>query len=192
MNQRIANDLKNSSKTFIELVEPELSNVIGGYFVAVEGVTVDDMAQLLDTLAGIDFWNIRSEAGIRGVATRIQRGKSWRTFTIRHKRMSGARTEYEKRKQAIEEGMLYPELTIQAYVDNGQLLSYAVAKTVDILEMIDMGRAKIKHTGPEQYGQASFYVVKWDDMKEAGYDILIREQNSHTKEVGTCDIGAWG
>lgn len=173
MNTRIANDLNQSSKTFIDLVEPELVATGGGHFVAVEGVSVDEMAKLLDTLAGIDFWNIHAGVGIRGLATRIQRGRSWRTFTIRNQRISGARTEYEKRKHAIENGMLYPELTLQAYVDNGKLLSYALAKTTDIMKMIDTGKAQIKHTGPAQYGQASFFVVKWDDMKKAGYDILI-------------------
>lgn len=183
MNARIANDLKTSSKTFMDLVEPELSKAIGGYFLAVEGVSADEMARLLDTLAGIDFWNVQEGEGIRGIATRIQRGKSWRTFTVRNQRMSGARTEYEKRKQAIEEGLLYPELTLQAYVDNGKLLSYAVAKTVDIVKMIDIGKAIVKHTGPDQYGQASFYVVKWDDMKQMGCQILIGEQKEKEREV---------
>jgi hypothetical protein len=164
----------------MDLVEPELVAATGEHFVAVEGVSVDEMARLLDTLAGIDFWNVRFGVGIRGLATRIQWGRSWRTFTIRNQRISGARTEYEKRKQAIEKGWLYPELTLQAYVDNGKLLSYALAKTTDIIKMIDMGKAKIKHTGPAQYGQASFYVVKWDDMKKMGYDILIRQLDEAT------------
>jgi hypothetical protein len=48
--------------------------------------------------------------------SRIQTGVNYKTFTIRNKRKSGARTEYEKRKIAIEKGYLYPYLTVQAYV----------------------------------------------------------------------------
>jgi hypothetical protein len=126
-------------------------------------------------LAGIDAWHISTVKGIRGLASRIQVGdKDWRTFTIRDKRSSGTKTEYEKRKYAIENNYLYPYLTMQAYITkDNKIISFAVARTVDIIEMIDKGMAYIDHTKKEQKGQASFHVIKWEDVKNAGYKIII-------------------
>jgi hypothetical protein len=49
----------------------------------------------------------------------VQWGNARNTFTIRYKRASGAKTEYQKRSEAIlnNKGYLYPYLTIQAYLD---------------------------------------------------------------------------
>jgi hypothetical protein len=96
---------------------------------------------------------------MRGIALRIQTIKSpykpYNTFTVRNKRQSGAKTEYEKRKYAIESGYLYPYLTVQAYVnEQGKLISFAVSKTVDIMDMIGRGLFKSNHTGAAQIGQA--------------------------------------
>ncbi|MEN6487655.1 MAG: ParB N-terminal domain-containing protein [Smithella sp.] len=155
----------------------ELSRILKGDLKVVEGITIEQMAKLLDQLAGIDVWYINKLNGIRGIASRIQTGSNYKTFTIRKTRDTGARTEYEKRKIAIEKGYLYPYLTVQAYVaENGKLLSFAVAKTEDIIDAIDHGLYSIRRTGQKQIGQAEFYVVNWDDMKKAGYEIIIVEK----------------
>ena len=168
--------LSKSMQQFENVLQNELSTILKGDLKVVEGITVEEMAKLLDTLAGIDVWYINKLNGMRGIASRIQTGVNYRTFTIRNKRQSGAKTEYEKRKIAIEKGYLYPYLTVQAYVsDSDELLSFAVAKTEDIIDAIDNGLCYKNHTGPKQIGQAEFYVVKWDVMKNAGYQIIIRD-----------------
>lgn len=143
----------------------------------VEGVTVEELADNLDKLAGIDVFHIDKLRGMRGIASRIQpSNKNWHTFTIRHKRQSGARTEYEKRKYAIENNYLYPYLTLQAYTTKDNILiAYALARTRDIIEMIDKGYYKTNETGKYQCGQASFFVVDWYEMKEKGCKIFIYE-----------------
>ena len=66
--------------------------------------------------------------------------KAWDTFTVRFKRKSGAKTEYQKRAEAIlnNRGYLYPYLTIQAYLnkrgDATSLLSCGVVKTKDLYQ----------------------------------------------------------
>src|SRR5437762_25013 len=71
---------------------------------------------------------------LRGIASRIQYGRSYPTFTLRYKRSSGAATEFEKRLYAIRhgaQGYIYPHLTIQAYISrpSGRLLAAAVTET---------------------------------------------------------------
>jgi len=169
--------LSKSMQQFECVLRDELSKTLKGELKVVEGITIPEMAKLLDTLAGIDVWYINKLNGMRGIASRIQTGVNYKTFTVRNKRKSGAKTEYEKRKIAIEKGYLYPYLTIQAYVsENNELLSYAIAKTEDIINAIDNGLCYKNHTSKNQIGQAEFFVVKWYDMKKAGYEIIIKEK----------------
>jgi hypothetical protein len=178
LNNAVVKDLQESSERFIKLIQPELKELLKGDFTVVEGVTIEEMSKLLDTLAGIDVWHIDKIRGIRGIASRIQpSGYNWHTFTIRHERQSGATTEYEKRKHAIQKEYLYPYLTVQAYTTKlgDKLIAYAIARTKDIIEMIDNGWCKKNKTGKNQIGQASFFVINWDDMKDKGYKIIAKE-----------------
>lgn len=168
-------------KTFVEpifkaiwrnciwLSNENADNVLAGYF---------------DTFSGIDLWQVNTNAQIiKGVASRIQRSdKCYETFTVRYRRESGAETEYSKRLRAMQNGGLYPELTYQAYInaDNETLMGLAVAKTADIFRFIEKESPPLKKTGAFQFGQASFYVIKWHDMKAKDYDIMI---------VHTCEHG---
>ena len=168
--------LSKSMQQFEDVLRDELSKILKGELRVVEGITIHEMAKLLDTLAGIDVWYINRLNGMRGIASRIQTGVNYKTFTIRNKRETGARTEYEKRKIAIEKGYLYPYLTAQAYVTkDNKLMSFAIARTEDIINAIDRGLCYKRHTNSNQIGQAEFYVVRWYDMKNAGYEIVIRD-----------------
>lgn len=168
--------LKKSSLVFSQYFKDPILQIFKGDFEVVEGVTKYEMAKTLDQLAGIDFWYFNCQHGVRGVANRIQfTNKNWRTFTVRKSRSSKAKTEYEKRSEAIKNEWLYPILTIQGYFDEQKniVLGFAVAKTADILWMIDNGFCYIKRTGVDQVGQAVFYVVKWDEMIDKNKSIII-------------------
>jgi len=166
--------LKKSSSNFNCFFKDAVLEVLGGEFEVVEGVTQYKMAKTLDMLAGIDLWHFNTKHGIRGVANRIQYGKCWETFTIRKSRDSGVKTEYEKRKFAIENEFLYPVLTLQGYLSyDNVLIAFAIAKTKDIIAMIDNGFCTVKKTGEEQKGQADFYIIQWADLKVQGYKIYI-------------------
>lgn len=174
--------LSLSMDLFKTTLQDDLQKVLHGEFEVVEGATVNHIAKLLDTLSGIDVWHIDRVRGIRGVALRIQTiigtYKPYNTFTVRNKRNSGAKTEYEKRKFAIENGYLYPYITVQAYVnEHKQLLSFAVAKTVDVMDAIGKGLCAKNKTGAAQIGQAEFFVVNWQTMKSNGYKIVIIEKD---------------
>lgn len=164
-----------SSEVFDRLVRPEASRLLGGQFEIVEAVTATGVAKTLDVLSGVDLWLVRDGQGVRAVASRVQKTfKSWRTFTIRKARDSGAATEYEKRKHAFEHEYLYPHLTLQAYVNQqaDQLLGFAAMRTRSLWAMIEAGQCTVNRTGANQNGQASFYVVRWDDVGPAGYTLI--------------------
>ena len=131
-----------------------------------------EVLQILDMTCGVDYYAKNSEGIVFAVASRFQKYCAWNTFTIRAKRESGAKTEYEKRTAAIKRGAEYPHLTMQGYVDmDGELESLAIARTEDILECIENGNYYTQHTRSDKDGQALFYVVSWDTMKQLGYHV---------------------
>jgi len=175
------NDLSWSVKAFQDIIWPRLNSQLPGTLVHVEAATRPEMKHLVqqfDQLAGIDAWVIEQQTGIRGLASRIQvcpSGKPFDTFTIRLSRDSGAKTEYAKRKEAIEQGWLYPHLTMQAYItarNGGELLSYGVAKTIDIFnliaeveaEMVKYPRWQSNRAYIRRTNNASFWAVTWDSQ----------------------------
>jgi len=169
--------LKKSSLAFEKHFKKAVLEVFKGEIEIVEGITKDKMALTLDRLAGIDLWYFNTKMGVRGVANRIQfGGKCWATFTVRKSRASGAKTECEKRKYAMENGWLYPILTLQGYLDGDRVLGFAIAKTEDIMWMIDKGHSKVRKTGKAQVGQAEFYVVTWANMQEHNKNIYIHRR----------------
>jgi hypothetical protein len=154
---------------YARFIKPVLEMKLDGDLITVEGNTLDETAKMLDALAGIDLWYANRE-GMYGIASRIQRGKAWRTFTVRKSRESGAKTEYEKRKWAMDRGYLYPRVTFQAYIGDADVCM-AIAMTEDIFACIDRGLCLTRKTGDHQKGQAYFYVISWDDMKDNNYRI---------------------
>jgi hypothetical protein len=173
MKPDVRNALTSSARDFSEIVWPAIRDACGGgELVPVETVTDSGFANDLDTLAGIDAWQIRRPDGLmRGLASRVQWGKPYNTFSIRYALRSGGLTEYAKRRRAIEEGYLFPALTVQAYLSekHGQLLSAAVADTRELYEYI-AEHLKLRHQAVRvvQYGSNDFIAVSWDAYLAAG------------------------
>jgi sporulation protein YlmC with PRC-barrel domain len=167
--------LKKSSINFDKYFKKLIIGFLNGDFEPVEGVTKYKMAAILDKYSGIDLWHFDTRFGVRGVANRIQYNINYKTFTIRNKRESGVKTEYEKRNFAIKNNYLYPTLTFQGYIKDNEVLSFAIAYTKDIIDVINNGHCNTKCTGKEQKGQAEFYVVPWNLMQKLGYKIYIKD-----------------
>lgn len=116
------------------------SPVVGGGSIRpVEAVSDSNFKDELDLLAGIDAWQVQcNPSAIRGIASRVQWGEAHDSFTVRTRLPSGKETEFQKRHRAIlsiDNGHLFPHLTIQAYLDvrGGNLLSAATIRTVDLI-----------------------------------------------------------
>jgi len=164
-------DMKWSSRLFVEQVWPAIKKHLGGGdILRMEGRPDTELARRLDMLSGIDGWHIH-ERGMRGIASRVQHGIAYNTFTIRMNRHNGSETEYQKRLAAIkgEGGWIYPHLTVQAYAQTkeGPILSAAVAKTEDVIDFIERNMHETRRTT-----NADFAICAWDKIKAAGYKIL--------------------
>lgn len=169
----------------VERARPIIERLLnGGKLYTVEG-SDDELCVMLDTTCGTDYMQVYKTKGLAwGVTSRMQEidtaktPRPFNSFTVRKERASGAKTEWEKRRLAIKCGGIYPYLTMQGFVDknNGEIMSLAIARTKDIMDYIDSGKAKTRHTGRDQKGQAEFFVVYWKNFKDEGYDIKIYEK----------------
>ncbi len=167
----VSKDIIKSCDTFKELIEPELAKILGGQIICIEGVS-DPMYKQMDLLAGLDALHI-SDEGIRGIASRIQYGaKDWSTFTIRMSRENGTATEFDKRQWSIDNDYIYPYYTVQAYVHGNKLISLAIARTADIIKMVNDGYG-VERTVKEDGYDATFRAVKWIDVDAQGHTIVI-------------------
>lgn len=170
--------LSKSANLFKTLCVPLLQPLLPDTeFISIEEHTSAYSQKILDMLAGIDVWVIhKNPSGIRGLASRIQYGKNWQTFTVRKQRESGAATEYEKRKTAISDDYLYPFFTLQAYVQNNEIEGMAICYTKALYKVIEQGLCETRRTGSGQIGQAIFYVVHWDSFKSDDIRIYVKNQ----------------
>lgn len=138
------------------------------------------MLQKLDEIAGIDlFWE--KDKKIRGIASRVQWDKNWETFTIRYKRKSGARTEYEKRLQTIGESF-GPHFTMQMYCNNRKeniLESMAIIKTKDLYSL-SIRRPELFYTTKSNN---LFKYIRWDDIRnKTDISILIKRKGEKLEQ----------
>ncbi len=178
-------DLSKSAATLLNVVWPKIKDECGsGELLPVEGVTDSTMARNLDKLAGIDAWQLfNNKKGMRGLASRIQWApkqskinasllpwQPYASFTIRKHRTTGAETEWTKRKRAldnIKSGVIFPGLTIQAYVDvprTGNLLYACAVRTSDLFEFATegfIGTAWESKINPDDGNEFAIFWVDW-------------------------------
>lgn len=145
----------------------------GGHIYSIEGSN-DPMLQLLDKDCGIDYmWE--KDKKVRGIATRVQWGIPYDTFTIRSKRQSGAETEGIKRLEAIGESF-YPHLTMQMYCNNREesiLESMAIIKTEDLYQLLVL-YPELFHTNKSDN---DFEFIRWRDIRnKSDKNILIKRR----------------
>jgi len=122
----------------------------------------------LDQLSGIDYIAKRQDNQLITIACRIQWDINYKTFTIRFKRITGTKTEFDKRIDAIENGYLYPTFTMQAYLTENplKLLDCALIKT-DILYRFIKRNLNNKNLIFENTANKEgnvFKYVKWESL----------------------------
>ena len=181
-HEAVMNDMRFSLQQ-VERAKPIISELLkGGEIKAVEG-TDEEICLMLDRTCGIDYFQVYNNTGlVWGIGSRFQKvwSKPFNTFTVRRSRQSGADTEYKKRQFAIKHNGTYPQLTMQGYYHSttGEILSLAIAKTVDLMEYIEKNQNNIpvQYTHEDKIGQASFFVVDWSLFQNAGYKLLMWER----------------
>lgn len=132
----------------------------------------NEILDMFDKYSGIDAIQITKDSQIRTMACRVQwTDRPWNTFTIRYKRSSGARTEFEKRMDAIDNDKLYPQLTMQAYFSNNddKLLSLAIVETRNLYKSIvcdgQINTSVARKKTAFEDGNV-FLVVPWDKLSK--------------------------
>ena len=187
MKPRVASDLRKSARLFVDVVWPAISPLLGGGdFVSLESENAAGLKFSLDTLAGIDGFQVqRRDNFVRGIATRVQCVKShdeaYNTFTIRYSRANGAETEWVKRVRAITAEytpLAYPELTVQAYVhrDTDELISAAIVPTRALylyaLRWQDQEARNRLFTWQNWHDKNQFLVIPWSGLVDDGVPII--------------------
>ena len=144
----------------------------------VEGDTADPLRFDLDALEGIDAFQ-RGTYALRGLASRVQWGTDYQTFTVRIARSNGSLTEFEKRLEVLhhlEQGYLYPFWTIQAYVSRpgGVFYSVGATRTTDLYRFIEQCAREGTPLEQKQAGNGgeTFLIVPWDTYLAAGLDLF--------------------
>lgn len=195
MNSAVACDMAWSARAFQTIVWPAISALCGGGQIQqVEG----EEGKTLDMYAGIDAWQIMAEnRAMRGIASRVQsdtgrRGYPYDTFSIRMTRPT-CQTEYEKRVEAItsDRGMIYPHLTVQAYLDETRLhlMSVAVVRTRDLYEFVQTRGLEAFRRIENTDGSSSFIAVSWGLLTSHSVAVKIRRANAPYMPAGTRSHG---
>jgi hypothetical protein len=141
--------------------------------IPVESVVQTSFAKLLDVEAGVDLWIIREGVGITPIASRVQwvapGCRPYNSFTIRCWRVSGADTELQKRLRGCEGRVLWPFVTVQAYLcrDTGRLRSVGAVSTKSLVEHWEHFPERTNGDG-----RSAFRVAYWRHLEQLG--CLIR------------------
>lgn len=196
MRQAVLDDMHRSMNYIHRYKSDLLSAMKAIDLIPCEG-SDEEIAQFLDVSCGIDYIRVSKRGQLaQGVGCRFQADVPYRTITIRKERESGAMTELEKRKLAIEHGGIYPYYTMHAYVDTKKdwIDRLAIAKTEEIVEYCLQGKASVQHTCWDKDGQAFFYVVDWEKYKndDDGHVIYIWDNPNKEDEQTEMDLFANG
>lgn len=137
------NDSLKSANQFYSIVKPKLEELLRSEINIIEEYEEDNSSMFrvskeLDMYSGVDGWRFdKVNQRHQYIASRIQKTikgfKSFDTFSIRASRQN-SKTEYEKRIYAIENDWLYPQLTIQTYLDESEseILSLGIVYTREL------------------------------------------------------------
>jgi len=156
-------DLKRSILAIEKIRLDVLPKLINGEIISIEE-SDNKILLMFDQFSGIDYLR-KDNIGLQGIATRVQFGKAWNSFTIRTRRCTGVKTEYEKRLEQIEKGYIYPYYTLQCYFDNHldlNLLSICIIKTTDLYFEIENNK-NVKTRESDNV----FKYLNWSDIDKA-------------------------
>ncbi len=193
VREEVKRDLNESGYDFVHTVWPAVSGYYeGGELYPVETARESGFISKLDTCSGIDaFQFLESRHMLRGIASRVQYGsRYYPTFTLRYRRSNGAVTEFEKRLHAIqhvEQGYIYPHLTIQAYMSrpSGKLLAVAATETKSLYLYAQKYR-EVRSRVYQQRNRSdgnSFLVVLWEPYRQEGHPLMALVSHETHDEI---------
>lgn len=160
-------DLCDSSLA-INSIKNTIENMLDAQIISLENKN-NEIAQILDVYAGIDYL-VKTDNGLKGMATRVQYRNAYNSFTVRLHRTTGTKTEQEKRINNINNNYIYPYYTLQAYFENKNnlnLLSLAIINTEQLYnEILNNSKVVIRNNNKDNN---KFNVIFWKDIKTQGF-----------------------
>lgn len=168
-------DQQFSQILFQRQIKPILEEFFDAKIIPVEGEDTT-LSLALDQRSGIDY-AVVVDSNVMGISNRVQYNKNWQTFTVRSRRDNGYHSELYKRYHARFKGYFAPHLVCQSYFQRNpyglrtleefdiiNILGFAIARDVDIIEIAASNVATDKHTRDHCVGQAGFKVINWGDI----------------------------
>lgn len=162
--------LKRSIAAIKTIIPTALPKIINGTIKIIEKIPdniksdKDDVSVLLDVYSGVDYLR-KDNNGIQSIASRAQFDGTFSSFTIREKRETGTKTEFEKRSVAREKGYEYPKFTLQAYFETKtifNLINVAIIKTDTLYDFIE----KYPKLVDTKRSNNDFKIVYWRHIVE--------------------------
>ena len=156
----------------------------------------DKTFKWLDQYAGVDYIIKDENNCIYTLASRIrfvrpEALKIYPEFTIRGEKYSNIKSEYLKRKQSFDNGSLYPYFTMQSWYSASVFKCGALTKTICLYEFMKRNPQAVSI----QYSNRPFYCIKWEDIKDCDYPIIITGslwENGETIVVLKSTDHIWG
>jgi len=164
--------IENTRNNFERFVWPEVRDLLAPNsqyvdLIPTEGVD-DNLRNAFDTISGVDFWAVKSGNEMVSIASRVQPGHEFPTFTVRYELESGNDTEHQKRMKQYHSKLSHlPTYTVQAYIDPTieALQNFAFVETKQLYDYISRELCPIgKDEVVERRGEANFYAVEWSEL----------------------------
>jgi len=161
---------RQSARAFRELAWPVLRPRFGGDMVSCEAAQDPGLARIMDQWTATDYWWIRGQQ-MMPVASRMLRAGRYSTFTVRVRRQGGGPCEYDRIRQAIAGGWLYPQLWVQGYYspELWQLSLVLWARTADVLAAVAVGgRSRINPQDGTEFWSVPYTEVHGAQLARPG------------------------
>lgn len=159
----------NQTQPALEILATILYKKGEGELISIEK-TDNTILMWLDKYSGIDWIGKTQDNNLISFAGRIQWDHYWGTFTIRYKRNTNTKTEFEKRCEAIQNGFMYPTYTLQAYFTRDyKFLGGAYIKTIDLYDSF------IKNGYKTRESDNIFIYKTFDEIQNEGYKVYKLE-----------------
>lgn len=115
----------------------------------------------LDIIYGCDILATLDGKEI-GIASRIQRGYDYNSFSLRDKRHTGTKTEIDKRLDEIKRNDLKAIYTLQGFIENDVVIKMGLCKTVDLYDLFENKNGLFGY----RYSDNAFYYINFDVYKK--------------------------
>ena len=159
---------QHRANSFYQNNKKDIKSLFNGDIFSIE-FDNSKLAKMLDQKCGIDYLLLMNGMGVFGIASRINFNSTHHnSVTIRYKRASGGKTEYQKRVEAIKRnsGEIYATITMQIDAKNGKPIRAIIFESDKLYLFIDKNLdifAK-KYQQTNHCDGNKFFKIPYDEM----------------------------